>query len=401
MTELGLRGRVAVVTGASHGIGRAVTEPPPAQGASVCLFVRGVVLISMLIGCVTACDPNTDRHGSRRDATGGEAATSECTHDGGPCSRFGKLGECVRSRCILTGGLCTQDVDCDDDNVCTKDRCESGACVQDDAAGACSLERGGVGVCLSGECEPDDGVLCAADSDCPESANPCQLFKCEEGRCARTNREDGGKCETRAGRKGICSAGGCTLESMEPERRCKIYHTYWGPIEKCWRGLDFSLSPEEIAEQESKLERQLASELSYDLKVSLVELPGGGYNIVTHNRRPRTEVRGLCDPSFVAFHIAGFTQKSKWKSRMLQIWIRPYDEGWSLPTYGSRVAIRRGRERSGLGWLGVVNVSIFRKWLEKSFKPLPAVPMGPREALPMAVVPGKDGGGSTGVSVAE
>jgi hypothetical protein len=109
--------------------------------------------------------------------------------------------------------------------------------------------------------------------------------------------------------------------------------------------------------------------------VSLVSLPDGGYNVVTLNRRPRTDVHGMCDPSYVAWNVAFFTANSKWKSRTLQIWTKPYEEGWYLSTSGSRNAIRQGRAGSQLGWLGVVHVPTFRKWLDKAFRPLPNVPV--------------------------
>jgi hypothetical protein len=155
--------------------------------------------------------------------------------------------------------------------------------------------------------------------------------------------------------------------------------------------MEFTLEPDEIKKIEEKLEEDLARELRYDMKVALVPLPDGGYNILTFNRRPRTDVRGLCDPSFVAFNIASFTAGSHWKSRGLQIWIKPYEEGWYLSTAGSREAMRQGRAHSPLGWLGVVAVPAFRRWLEKSFKPLPQVPLKIEDegSVPMA---GSDGG---------
>jgi hypothetical protein len=83
----------------------------------------------------------------------------------------------------------------------------------------------------------------------------------------------------------------------------------------------------------------------------------------------------MCDPSYVAWNVAFFTANSKWKSRTLQIWTKPYEEGWYLSTSGSRNAIRQGRAQSQLGWLGVVHVPTFRKWLDRSFRPLPNVPV--------------------------
>lgn len=106
------------------------------------------------------------------------------------------------------------------------------------------------------------------------------------------------------------------------------------------------------------------------MKVALVELPGGGYNIVAHNRRDRRDVRGLCDPSFVAFNIANYTEGTSWRSANLHVWLTPYRDGWAVPTRGSRAAVQHGKEASQLGAYGVVEVKAFRAWLEQAFKPL-------------------------------
>ena len=65
--------------------------------------------------------------------------------------------------------------------------------------------------------------------------------------------------------------------------------------------------------------------------------------------------------------MAGYTKGTGWRSRQLQIWVRPYQEGWAIPTSGSRVAMEKGREKSLLGSLGVVNVQKYRSWLQKNF----------------------------------
>jgi hypothetical protein len=107
--------------------------------------------------------------------------------------------------------------------------------------------------------------------------------------------------------------------------------------------------------------------MRYDVFVSLIALPNGGYNIITTNLRSRDKVQGLIDPSFVAFTMAGYTKGTGWRSRELQVWIRPYEEGWAIPTSGSRVAIEKGRQDSLLGSLGVVDVKKYRSWLQKNF----------------------------------
>lgn len=133
--------------------------------------------------------------------------------------------------------------------------------------------------------------------------------------------------------------------------------------------LKFSLSDEERRDAEKTLEERISDQLRYDMAVRLVGMPTGGYNIVAYNRRTRDEVRGLCDPSFVAFQAAYYTYQTGWKSRALHIWIAPREEGWSIRTEGSRQAKDFGVASSGrLGaLLGVVNVKGFRKELEKHF----------------------------------
>jgi hypothetical protein len=161
---------------------------------------------------------------------------------------------------------------------------------------------------------------------------------------------------------------------MDQAERCKtVWDPYWGAQKLCSKMLSFTMEPDDIAAAEQKIAKNLQNELRYDMKVALVALPDGGYNVVALNRRPRTDVHGMCDPSCVAFDVAFLTANSKWKSRLLQIWTKPYDEGWYLSTSGSRNAIRQGKARSVLGWLGVVNLPTFRKWLDKSFRPLPSI----------------------------
>ena len=99
---------------------------------------------------------------------------------------------------------CTDDVDCNDGNDCTLDRCEvGGACVFVPADGSCSDGQGCVvvGHCYSGICEMatalcDDGNQCTSDTcaagGCSHSdvEAPCQDAdacmvgeKCSNGSC--------------------------------------------------------------------------------------------------------------------------------------------------------------------------------------------------------------------------
>jgi hypothetical protein len=284
---------------------------------------------------------------------------------------------------VLGVGLCSQDVDCEDDNVCTKERCVEGKCKEETVAGSCKLAQGGVGTCADGLCEPSGQFTCLAEKDCPARSNDCGVFTCQNGVCVRAAKADAEACQTKSGRPGRCLAGTCTVSAAEPAQRCRVlYNAYFGYFRRCTSGLAFSLSPEKLAETEHALEKQLLNSYRYDYKVALVELPGGGYNIIAYNRRTSRELAGLSDPSFIAWQVADFTQNTNWKSRNLEIWLKPYSEGWGLATEGSRDAVRHGREHSQLGWLGVLDAPSFRQWLERTFRPLPVVPMGLPEATP-------------------
>ena len=74
-----------------------------------------------------------------------------------------------------------------------------------------------------------------------------------------------------------------------------------------------------------------------------------------------------------------------WRSRHLNIWIDGQREGWTLPTSGSREAMRRGEAASSLGWMGVVDVSAYRRWLEREFHPLPRAARVPVVAGPAPI----------------
>ncbi|RLC36510.1 hypothetical protein DRH29_04415 [candidate division Kazan bacterium] len=85
----------------------------------------------------------------------------------------------------LTGGgnnpECVQDTDCNDNNPCTNDICESGECIHSSISGIpcddgnpCTIED----MCLNGECvgtpkSCDDGNFCTTDS-CNETTGECE-----------------------------------------------------------------------------------------------------------------------------------------------------------------------------------------------------------------------------------
>jgi hypothetical protein len=273
----------------------------------------------------------------------------------GVCQRFGVEGDCVRGECILSAS-CSKDTDCDDGNTCTDERCDEGTCVEANVLGPCTTGLR-EGQCEGGRCEVAEAV-CASDGDC-RSENPCAVATCREGTCKRTAQDDGTECTTVAGRvatctHGICSAGLSASDSAVQNER----------------GVRYVLPTKEVRTIEGALEARIADELRYDMKVVLVPLASGGYNIVLHNRRLRTEVRGLCDPSFVALNIAEYTARTNWKSENLHIWLVPFQEGWAVSTRGSRASVEKGQASSPLGMFGVIDVRAFRTWLERAFTPI-------------------------------
>ena len=309
-------------------------------------------------------------HSIKRAITPGGGPV-ECS--GTTCTKWGLEGECVRGACVLGGGHCSQDIDCDDGNDCTHDRCERGTCVSTQQDGSCALDGGGDGQCVAGFCEWRGSPNCTTDKDCPAVGNPCLVASCVDGACKRSPRAPGADCETAVGRKGTCGSDGCEISPTKPTRSCRVvWNPYLGARLKCTVGLRYSLPPDKVAKAEAAIAKGIAHEDLYDLKAALVKLPKGGYNIALFNRRPRSDVRGLCDPSLVAWNVSEYTRHSNWKSADLQIWLNPYREGWGLSTRGGRTAVHAGQASSPLGALGVVQVEAFRRWLLKAFRPLKA-----------------------------
>lgn len=287
--------------------------------------------------------------------------------------------------CVLGGGYCSRNIDCEDDEVCTEDLCIAGVCTSTAVAepnARCLTDDHTAGMCVKGKCEFDPSAFrCASDADCPATENPCRAHVCIAERCAPREQVNGTECYTDGGAVGACLDGMCRVETARldtPEPICKRrWVRYRGWVGGCRTPSRQRLTPAELREEETRIQAALDKTVRYDMRAALVALPSGGYNIVLHNRRARTDLRGLCDPSFVAFTMADVTRNSSWKSRSLHVWLRPYEEGWRIATRGSRAAIDAGRRSSLLGQLGVVEVSTFRKWLEKEFRPLAPAPFDP------------------------
>ena len=242
-------------------------------------------------------------------------------------------------------------------------------------SGTCLVERRGAeseeGLCEVGVCELTQPEFCTASGDCQEPRNPCRTVDCSErGACLVISTTDGVPCETSGDAPGRCVSGRCVLDQSVADRdqRCEELKRRTSKPRRCGGGLSYRLPVDKWEQERERIRKRISDEVRYDMLIGLVELSTGGYNITTTNLRTRDDVRGLVDPSFVAFSMASFTASTMWKSRTLQVWLEPYLEGWSIPTKGSRTAQRKGMAASGLGWLGVVQVKTYRKWLEKTFR---------------------------------
>lgn len=226
------------------------------------------------------------------------------------------MGECLGDRCVVGAGYCAASSDCDDGETCTKEVCDAGRCVT--RSSSCSPKTAPASTLDTSDCKIVFSVEQGYKSECPSSNN------------RRATRQE--------------------------------------------------QIPDDLKTIEERLARSIAKLYRYDVKLSLVALPDGSFNIVVLNRRPPTEIRGMVDPSFIAWQVADFTAATSWRSRNLHIWTKPYKEGWALSTWASRDAVRRARAESALGAFGILDAPTFRAWLEKHFQPLTA------QALPGAYV---------------
>lgn len=323
------------------------------------------VLAAVLLGCNTESDEEP------------KPPAVECQGDGADCSRLGTPGTCIGERCILPSGYCSYDIDCDDGNTCTQVRCIDATCVSESLLLSCEVDEM-PGACTEGHCVPALPAECLADDQCALPEAVCKSASCIQGTCELQADPDGDACELPSGLEGVCAGAVCVSDLSgsdvsNPQRCVKrgvYYYGFYQTYQDCTAGLSYRLPAAELDEAADVISGRIAKDLRYDVHVVLVPVADGGYNIVMHNKHDRSTVEGLVDPSFVAFSIAGYTAGTSWRSRQLQIWLDPYDEGWAISTAGSRFAMQKGRDRSSLGWLGVVDVPAFRNWLTAEFEPM-------------------------------
>ncbi len=122
------------------------------------------------------------------------ACVQESESDGTPCDfAANRTGYCADGACAE----CIENDHCDDGNVCTRNRCENGACVVVEKS-QCTLPEGIPGICVQGDC-----VECLNAGQCNDG-DPCTLDECVNRAC--TNRAflaenmgivscDGGYCD--------------------------------------------------------------------------------------------------------------------------------------------------------------------------------------------------------------
>ena len=306
----------------------------------------------------------------------------------------GVTASCIQGVCVTDGPGCLYDSDCFDSNPCVVHTCEEGMCKpysEHNQSECIDPETGLGGICAGTTCvvlretfaENIDSV-CDVKSEsfsadeCVFSSNDCMKFVFKKN--SFEHLPNGTSCENILGAPGTCQSGYCKYDDRiesKPDIRCSYQNYYddWGNIihrQKNCRNkkkIKFKISDEKIRSAASKIKTSIMKNLRYDVHVGIVQSYNGGYNIIITNTHKKDKVRGMIDPSLIAWNIATFTKRTNWRSANLQVWIRPRHDGWHMTTSGSRKAVKKGQE--GAGWLGrygVINVKQFRIWLEKNFK---------------------------------
>lgn len=306
----------------------------------------------------------------------------------------GVPASCVQGVCVSNGPGCLYDSDCFDNNPCVVHTCEEGICkpYSDLNQSECIEPESGLkGICAGTTCvvvretfEEHIKDLCNtedenfSEEECVFSNNSCMKFDIKGKEY--TQLPNGTDCENSLGAPGKCQAGYCRYDidlEIKPEIKCSYqnYYNYSGKVihreKRCRekKSVKFKISDEELKKASHKIKTSIMKNLRYDVHIGIVHSHNGGYNIIITNTNKKDKVRGMIDPSLVAWEIASFTEKTDWRSANLQVWTSPRHDGWHMTTSGSRKAVKKGQ--AGAGWLGmygVVNVRTFRVWLEKNFK---------------------------------
>ena len=306
----------------------------------------------------------------------------------------GVAASCVQGVCVTDGPGCIYDSDCFDSNPCVVHTCEDGMCkpYSNSSESICEDPETGLnGICAGTTCvvlkktlEENIKNVCDTEAEgfneeeCVFSSNSCMKFVMKEN--AFKHLPNGTECENNLGAPGQCRSGYCRYDDnieIKSEVMCgyKNYYDNRGRViyreRKCRnkKKMQFKINNKKLSKAAKKLKKSIMTNLRYDVHVGIVHSHSGGYNIVITNTNKKNKVRGMIDPSLIAWEIASFTKKTNWRSANLQVWTRPRHDGWHMSTSGSRRAVRKGQ--AGAGWLGmygVVNVRTFRVWLEKNFR---------------------------------
>ena len=370
---------------------------------------KNVIIISTFMLCcnpVTSSKPETEKIKKEdRSEKGFDLDTGEerlfcakedlvCYKDIDCTTSAGVAASCVQGVCVTDGPGCIYDSDCFDSNPCVVHTCEDGMCkpYSNSSESSCEDPETGLnGICAGTTCvvlkktlEENIKNVCDTEAEgfneeeCVFSSNSCMKFVMKEN--AFKHLPNGTECENNLGAPGQCRSGYCRYDDnieIKSEVMCgyKNYYDNRGRViyreRKCRnkKKMQFKINNKKLSKAAKKLKKSIMKNLRYDVHVGIVHSHSGGYNIVITNTNKNNKVRGMIDPSLIAWEIASFTKKTNWRSANLQVWTRPRHDGWHMSTSGSRRAVRKGQAAAGwLGMYGTVNVRTFRVWLEKNFR---------------------------------
>ena len=150
--------------------------------------------------CVASCSNDCTTSGSFTCPSSTSIATCG-QFDSDPCldvktEPCGAGMVCDDKRGCIAPPACTLDSECNDNNVCTQDTCESNVCS--------NLPANNGAVCSSGYCLNGVCSQCAINSNC-DDGNSCTENICSAGVCSYPAKTDGAACPG-----GTCVAGQCS-----------------------------------------------------------------------------------------------------------------------------------------------------------------------------------------------